>query len=87
LGGQNHVSSGRCGYWEMSWVKMKGLFEALTPALELKQPVVLPGLRPLGKGEKSVLAKLAKINGMEANFGVMALKQVNQTRVAQVDPG
>jgi len=81
------VSSGRCGYWEMSWVKMKGLFQALTPALELKQPVVLPGFWPLGKSEESVLAKLAKINGVKANFGVMALKQVDQTRVAQIDPG
>jgi hypothetical protein len=71
----------------MSWVQMKGLFQAITPALELKQTVVLPGLRPLGKGEESVLPELTKINGVEANFGVMALKQVDQARVTQIDPG
>ena len=61
---------------------MEGLFQMLTPALEFKQPVALAGLRALGKGEESVLAKLTKINGVEVNLGVMALKQVDQTRVA-----
>jgi hypothetical protein len=60
---------------------MEGLFQVLTPALELKQPIALSGLRALGKGEESVLAKLTEINGMKVNLCVMALKQLDQTRV------
>jgi hypothetical protein len=66
---------------------MQWLFQMLTPALEFKQPVVLPRFRPLGKGKKSVLAELAKVNRMKANLGVMTLKQVDQTRVTQINPG
>jgi hypothetical protein len=81
------VSGGCCGDWKMSRVQMKGLFQVLTPALEFKQPVALPGLRSLSKGEESVLTKLPKIHGVEANLCIMALEQVDQTRVAQINPG